>query len=261
MSNKTSISVDSEIKSAMKNLGFTDYYINIYIKLLSDGEMDARKLSNKTSVPYSRIYEVLNEMIRKGIINKIEGRPSTFVGVNPSEMFENLKNRMESEFSENMNRSKTYFEQIFEPTGTMTTINANTIQGIKACMLHLKNIIKNTSVSLNVSIRNLDDIFEHILPELQFLKMKHIKIQLILEGKERKNNKIKDIENFCDIKYLNRKFPIITISDESISMIIEHSKFNIAYPNKEEYLGVSVTNSNFSKIQKVIFNNLWNESK
>ena len=48
--------ITQEIKDALKNLGFTEYYINIYLTLLLNKELDARELSEKASVPYSRIY-------------------------------------------------------------------------------------------------------------------------------------------------------------------------------------------------------------
>ncbi|MHA1610466.1 MAG: helix-turn-helix domain-containing protein, partial [Promethearchaeota archaeon] len=74
------LEIKSEVRAAMKNLGFSDYFTNIYIALLEFGESSAQTLSDVTKVPYSRIYEVLNEMIRKKIITKIDGRPSTFIG-------------------------------------------------------------------------------------------------------------------------------------------------------------------------------------
>ena len=57
--------VKPEIRNAMKSIGFTDYFINLFVTLLNCGEMNAHELSDITQVPYSRIYEILNEMVAK----------------------------------------------------------------------------------------------------------------------------------------------------------------------------------------------------
>lgn len=259
--NDKSINIEPDIKNALKNLGYTDYYIVIYIHLLAEGEMDARTLSTKTKVPYSRIYEVLNEMIKKGIISKIDGRPSTFIAVSPYDMFENLKSRQETDFIDNMNLSKKYLEQLYEPSGTTQEISSFIIEGIKGCMVHFRNIIKNTSFNLKLAIYNGNEIFPYINEELAFLRMKKIKLEILLEGAQKKNSYIEDLCKFCEIRYLDIPFPMFAISDDAIALHVEQGKFNIAYPNQDEYLGYSTNNASFAKIFNAMFDKFWELAK
>ncbi|MHA1869944.1 MAG: TrmB family transcriptional regulator, partial [Promethearchaeota archaeon] len=171
--------IKKEIKEALKNLGFTDYYIAIYLRLLKEGEMDARTLSSKTKVPYSRIYEILNEMIKKGIISKIEGRPSTFIPLSPVEMFENLKIIQELKFKQNIEISKDFLERLYKPTITSKDINGVLLYGLKACIVHLKQMIKNTSYRLDIIISNTKFLVQ-IQEELNLLRLRKAKIRVIL---------------------------------------------------------------------------------
>ena len=56
------LDIHPNIRDSLKSMGFTDYFINIYIGLIQKGEQNASDLSKLTKVPYSRIYEVLNEI-------------------------------------------------------------------------------------------------------------------------------------------------------------------------------------------------------
>src|SRR6056297_62444 len=106
------LEIGNDIRESLKNLGFTDYYVNLYIGLISEGEQNARELSDLTGVPYSRIYKVLNEMSEKKIIRKIDGRPSTFVPVDPKTMFQHIKKQHEQRFEKNIGQSLPFLNNL-----------------------------------------------------------------------------------------------------------------------------------------------------
>ena len=107
------VNVDQRIRDALKSLGFTDYFVNIYTCLLSQGEMNAHELSEQTGVPYSRIYEVLNEMVDRQMITKIDGRPSTFIGNDPQEMYKALKKQRDEEFVKSVDQTLDFFQELY----------------------------------------------------------------------------------------------------------------------------------------------------
>lgn len=53
-------------RKAMEDLGLTSYEIKVYVALLESGSMNASEMSKKSSVPYSKIYDVLNSLEEKG---------------------------------------------------------------------------------------------------------------------------------------------------------------------------------------------------
>ncbi|MCD6470699.1 TrmB family transcriptional regulator, partial [Candidatus Bathyarchaeota archaeon] len=56
-------------------MGLTEYEIRAYLHLLKYGLLTASRLSEMAGIPYSKIYEVLNSLERKGWVKSQESRP------------------------------------------------------------------------------------------------------------------------------------------------------------------------------------------
>ncbi len=67
-----------EIQEFLKNANFTNYEINAYIALLRSSSLSARELSDKSGVPTGRIYEVLNELNNRQMIEIQDSRPKKY---------------------------------------------------------------------------------------------------------------------------------------------------------------------------------------
>lgn len=87
--------VSEETKMMLKEMGLTDYEIKAYLYLLSAGLSTASQISESANIPYSKIYEVLNSLERKGWIKSQEGRPRLYYPKSPREALEETKLRME----------------------------------------------------------------------------------------------------------------------------------------------------------------------
>ena len=62
------INVEEKLRRALHNLGLTDYEMRAYISLLKAGKLTASELSEVAGVPYSKIYDVLENLEKKGWI-------------------------------------------------------------------------------------------------------------------------------------------------------------------------------------------------
>jgi len=79
------VSVSHEAKRALRELGLTDYEARAYLSLLEKVGMTAGQLSEAADLPYSKIYETLNALEKKGWIKIERGRPSRYYPKSPSE--------------------------------------------------------------------------------------------------------------------------------------------------------------------------------
>jgi Predicted transcriptional regulators len=77
------MSLSEKTKKAMEEVGLGSYEIKVYISLLENGSMPASELSKKSSVPYSKIYEVLNSLEERGWIESNSSRPQKFFPNSP----------------------------------------------------------------------------------------------------------------------------------------------------------------------------------
>jgi sugar-specific transcriptional regulator TrmB len=75
----------------LQKVGLTRYEAKAYLSLLSDHLNSATKLSEKSGVPRTKIYQVLESLERKGWIRIYSGIPLLFKAVDPRVIFEKIK--------------------------------------------------------------------------------------------------------------------------------------------------------------------------
>ena len=79
------MAIDDETRAALREMGLNAYEIDSYLVLVSGGQMTAMEVSEQASVPYSKMYEVLNSLKEKGWIKSTESRPFKYYPVPPME--------------------------------------------------------------------------------------------------------------------------------------------------------------------------------
>jgi sugar-specific transcriptional regulator TrmB len=75
----------------LQKVGLTEYEAKAYVGLLNDHLSTATKLSEKSGVPRTRIYSVLESLAQKGWVRIYSGIPLLFKAVDPHDVFERIK--------------------------------------------------------------------------------------------------------------------------------------------------------------------------
>jgi sugar-specific transcriptional regulator TrmB len=83
--------VGEEAKKVLSDLGLTSYETQAYSALVEKGAMAASQVSEHSNVPYSKIYETLNSLEKKGWIETKTGRPTQYYPKSPSEALQAAK--------------------------------------------------------------------------------------------------------------------------------------------------------------------------
>ena len=89
------MSVSEEARKTLRDIGLTSYETRAYLALIESGVMTASQVSERSEVPYSKIYETLNSLQRKGWIETKTGRPTRYYPKAPSEAFQASRLRLE----------------------------------------------------------------------------------------------------------------------------------------------------------------------
>ena len=74
-----------DLREFLNDANLSTYEINAYIALLTSSRTNnptAKEISSKSSVPGGRIYEVLEDLSSKGMVEIIESRPKKFLSAN-----------------------------------------------------------------------------------------------------------------------------------------------------------------------------------
>jgi len=254
--------IKPEIRNSLKSLGFTDYNINIYLALLNSGEMNAHELSKKTGVPYSRIYEVLNEMTNnQKLLTKIDGRPSTFVSNNPKEIFKSIKQQKDNEFEENMKLSLPYLNNLYGDHNLTKQLSLTVFEGAKSCRDHVRNVLNFTVKNLSFSLKEIDEVYSAIKVNFDFLKRIGCKVQIILEERFRNSEIYEEVKKNCEIRFVPIIHETLLISDEKTAIMAIKSNFNILKPSEISFAIISSSDLMFVTFVSEIFNRNWKISK
>ena len=85
--------ISGRVDRSLRDIGLTEYESLAYLALVKSGELTAGKVSEFTSIPYSKVYSVLDSLDRKGWIEVKGGRPRLYYPKSPVEalMAEQLK--------------------------------------------------------------------------------------------------------------------------------------------------------------------------
>lgn len=102
--------IAQELKDFLRSANLSNYEINTYITLLGSNDLTARELSNKSNVPTGRIYEILEVLKDKGMIEIQDSRPKLYRAIYFSEASHNIishiKNKQQRKISFLINRAK-----------------------------------------------------------------------------------------------------------------------------------------------------------
>lgn len=79
------------IVEQLQKVGLTEYEAKVYSSLLKDHLSSATKLSEKSGVPRTKIYSVLESLEDKGWVKIYSGAPLLFRPVPPDELFEKMR--------------------------------------------------------------------------------------------------------------------------------------------------------------------------
>lgn len=81
-------------EEALRKFGLTDREIKIYLTLLESGQSLASKISEKTGIPRTLVYDILENLLNKGIVSYvIKSNKKYFSAVGPKNLIGVLRNQ------------------------------------------------------------------------------------------------------------------------------------------------------------------------
>jgi len=90
------VELSQKTLSALQELGLTDYEVKAYVSLLKFGVQTAAEVSRQSTVPYSKVYDVLGRLEAKGWVESDLSRPSKYYPKPPNVALEAFRMQQES---------------------------------------------------------------------------------------------------------------------------------------------------------------------
>lgn len=126
------------LNEALKNLGFSDKEISIYLCILENLKISATKIAKITSINRTTIYSVCKDLLAKGIITEDLGGVSRYYVALPPEELENI---YKSE-AEKIQQQKTIIQKILPELQALPKSKNYSVPKIRFIdELHLKDFL------------------------------------------------------------------------------------------------------------------------
>ncbi len=214
------MSVSDKTKKSLENIGLTSYEIRSYTTLLKQGEINASEISEKSGVPYSKIYEVLGMLEEKGWIGSDGSRPTKYFAKSPTTALETTKQSTENEFLKNQSVILTELTSLYEKSGTSEKPDIWVISGAMNIVAKIMELVENCRSEVLIAIPQAgEEIVKQALPKLRQLNEKGVKITILTSDKLDKES-VKSISRIAKIKIKSGLFGGGIISDKRYVVIL-----------------------------------------
>jgi sugar-specific transcriptional regulator TrmB len=166
--------MDSDLIKILKNLGFTEYEAKAYLALLEKSPQTGYGVALNSGVPRSKIYEVLDGLVKNGEVILSYGAPILYAPLPPKELIKHRRKKAESD----LNAAFISLEHFLDNTEERD--NIWNITGREEILSKANELIK--IAEKEVLIELWEDEVEPVLSALNEAVIKGIKIDIIIYG-------------------------------------------------------------------------------
>lgn len=192
------------------------YETKVWLALLSKGIVSAGETAELSGVPRSRTYDVLESLAKRGFAIIKVGKPIKYIAVEPKTVIEKMKSNVFHQAEEkvktliNMRETSEYteLEQLYK-TG-ISPIKTEDISGFLRGRSNILPKIKEVfdraekEVSIYTTVSDFEDKTRVLLPALEALNKKNIRIKIALTGDA---DKVRKINNKYGLKAKHTEHP------------------------------------------------------
>jgi len=248
--------VSERTKRALKDFDLTEYEVKAYIALVESGPMPASQLSTSAAIPYSKIYEILANLERKGWVETEQGRPSKYFAKPPSAALDSSRIRMEGTLKSSQTDALSELQPLYERKGVQERPDIWIVRGQNNILDRIKETLGRTGNELLVAMPVVpESVLSMATPLLSLMVSRGIRVSLMvpsITGKE----VIKRLKGLAEVRVRDQMFGGGMISDSSEIIILLGEE-----PEKGLTLAISSHHEGLVKFGKIYFEFLWENSR
>jgi sugar-specific transcriptional regulator TrmB len=240
-------------RRVLRELGLTEYETETYLALLRSGVLTASEVSEQSNVPYSKIYETLNALERKGWIEAEHGRPSKYFPKAPLEAVAMAKLQFEEKLRNWEKAIATELQPIFEQREIREKPDIWILRGEMNVLAKLQEMlgdVKNEAmVAAPIFVKSFAGLF------VDFLKGLHkrdVRVLFMAAG-DVKDWDVEGLSSVAEVKVRDKMFGggVICDGKEALLMLGEDKPSLVIWSN---HVGLV-------KFARDYFQYLWDSSK
>lgn len=246
--------VSDRVYRALRGLGLTDYEARAYLALVAHGPMSAGEVSRYASIPFSKVYSVLERLEGRGWVEVRRGRPNVYHARPPSEVLRVERLRRESEFLEYERCVVEELQPIYESGETEERPNIWIIRGEGGVLARVRDVLSRARSELLLALPSIPAGFSSMLvPAL--LHLKNMGIQVRLLATREAQRQLGGILGAVDVRVRDEMFGGGVIVDGREAVLI------LGGGGVENPLAIWSDHAGLAQVARVYFEYLWGSSR
>jgi len=235
-----------------------------YGQLLCRGISSAGELSEISSVPRSRSYDVLETLEKKGFVMMKLGKPIKYMAIKPEEILKRVKSGL-------LRQADEHIKMLDEIKGTelyrdlellheqgIKKVDASTlsgaIRGRNKIYDQMESMIKNAKKSIIIMTTAKGFISKYDMLKSSLKKLKNVNVKIATQVTKENKELIDELKKYAQVKNfdkINARFCLID-GKELIFMMMDDDKVHESYD-----IGVWVDTIYFASALEQMFNLTW----
>ncbi len=253
------MSLSDKTRKALERIGLTSYEIKTYSALLKTGQINASDLSQKSGVPYSKIYEVLGTLEEKGWIGSDDSRPTQYFAKSPATAIETTKQNLETEFKRNESVIVKELTPLYEQSGTSERPDIWVLSGVVNIASKILEMVDSCRNEVLIAIPKVaEDLAKEALPKLRLLHDRGVEIT-ILVSEDVNPETLKSLSRVANVKIKKGLFGGGIISDKRYVVILLGE--DLGTSSSAEAVAIWADHSGLAGFAREYFEYLLKESK
>lgn len=242
-----------DARKVLRELGLTDYETRAYIALLERGVLTASQVSENAGVPYSKVYETLTSLERKGWIEAESGRPGRYFPKAPSEALATVKLQLEDKVKVWEKIISSELQPFYEKREIREKPDIWILRGEFSTIAKLREMLEKTKNELMVAAPIFPKaLTDSVIPVLRQLQSTNVKI-LFMVSKQATAWNLKELESVAEVRVRDQMFGggVIVDGKEAILFLGEEKPTLVIWSN---HIGLV-------RFAKDYFQHLWDSSE
>jgi HTH-type transcriptional regulator, sugar sensing transcriptional regulator len=194
------LSLSERAVASLEGLGLTGSEVKAYVALLRGGTMTASDVSREARIPYSKVYDALESLHRRGLVEEQKSRPIVYTARPPDTALEELRSRQETERKEKEQVALEELMGVYVSRGEQEKPDIWIMRGTNEILSRVKNLLLNCRTELLIALpAQLAPFTERIEPLMAALKEKGVK-SLILTSPDLPHEASQQLARYAEIR-------------------------------------------------------------
>lgn len=248
--------VGVKVEKALREIGLTEYESLAYLALVKSGELTAGEVSGSTSIPYSKVYSVLDGLERKGWVEIKGGRPRHYYPRSPVEALRAERLRQENRFEQYKELIVSELQPLYERREIREKPEIWIIRGTENIASTIGEILGRAKREVMVALPRIPpELFKMVFPSLESLRDKRVDI-LLLTAMDALASVKSFLPHIAEVRVREEMFGggVVADSQETILFLGK----DVA---EEQNLAIWSDHIGLTMVAKIYFESLWDTAE